>query len=213
MGSNGAGKTTLLKVLCGLILPDQGTIRLSGENIPFDHPQLRATFGLATGEERSFYWRLTGRQNLEFFAAFYPLSKKEAKQRIQQLTELLRMGSYLDKYFFTYSTGMKQSLGLCRSLLGDPRILFLDEPTRSLDPQAAFNWRNFIYKTLIEERKKTVLYTSHQLEEAETFSKRVGILHQGQIVAEGDPITLKRKVGLGENASFFEVFRKVTQEH
>jgi len=203
MGPNGAGKTTFLKILCGLILPDSGTLRFSGEILPFDHPHLRGTFGLVTGEERSFYWRLTGKQNLEFFSAFYPFSRKEAKRQIEELSSLFHMESYLDKYFFTYSTGMKQRLGLCRGLLGDPRILLLDEPTRSLDPIAAEEWRHFIRKTVLEQKKKTILYTSHHIEEAKTFSNRIGILHRGRVVVEEDASTLK---------NLFEVFQKVTKE-
>jgi len=211
-GMNGAGKTTFLKILSGLILPDAGTLRLSGEILPFDHPRLKTTFGLATGEERSFYWRLTGRQNLDFFASFYPSSRREMRRRIQKLTSLLRIEEHLDKFFFTYSTGTKQSLGLCRSLLGDPQILLLDEPTRSLDPQTALTWHAFIRKTLLGEEKKTVLYTTHQLNEAEQFSNRIGILHQGRIALEGDPGTLKKKAGLTENDSLLTVFLKVTKE-
>lgn len=193
IGPNGAGKTTLLKILCGLILPDGGTLRIKGKPISPDHPLLRATFGLVTGEERSFYWRLTGRQNLEFFSAFYPISRREAKRRIEEVSTLFHMEEYLDKYFFTYSTGMKQCLGLCRCLLGNPKILFLDEPTRSLDPQAAESLRQFIRETLLKKERKTILYTTHHLEEAEQFSDRIGILSGGRVVAEGDSLTLQMR--------------------
>lgn len=211
MGPNGAGKTTFLKILCGVILPDEGTLRFSGNAYAFDHLFLRSAFGLATGEERSFYWRLTGRQNLDFFSSFYPLSRRDAKRRIQKLSERFQMESYLDKYFFTYSTGAKQTLGLCRGLLGDPKILFLDEPTRSLDPQAKQEWRHFIRKTLIEEEGKTILYTTHHLEEAESFSDRIGILFQGQVMAEGDAKTLRQDLSLPEDATFLHLYRKVIE--
>ena len=212
MGPNGAGKTTLLKILCGLVLPEEGTLRLSGKPFPLDHPFLRSAFGLVTGEERSFYWRLTGRQNLEFFSSFYPLSSHEAKRHIHRLSELFQMEEYLDKYFFTYSTGMKQCLGLCRCLLGNPKILLLDEPTRSLDPEASSEWRRFIRETLIGKERKTVLYTTHHLDEAESFSSRIGILSQGRIVAEGDVKTLRKKIGLSENEPLLRLFQKITVE-
>jgi len=212
MGPNGSGKTTFLKILCGLILPDTGIIRLSGKTLPPDHPRLRAAFGLVTGEERSFYWRLTGRQNLEFFSAFYPMTRKKAREQIEELSNFFQMESYLDKFFFIYSTGMKQRLGLCRGLLGDPKILFLDEPTRSLDPTAAEEWRHFLRKVLLEKKKKTILYTTHHVEEAEGFSNRIGILHRGRLVVEGDSATLRKKTTLTESASLFEVFQKVTKE-
>ena len=212
MGPNGAGKTTFLKILCGLILPDSGTLRLSGEEFSFHHPRLQATFGLVTGEERSFYWRLTGRQNLEFFSAFYPVTQKDTQQQIEELSHFFHMESYLDKFFFTYSTGMKQRLGLCRGLLGDPKILLLDEPTRSLDPLATHEWRHFIREMLLAKKKKTILYTSHHLEEAEHFSSRIGILSRGQIVAEGDPARLKEKAGLKKESPLFAAFEKLTRE-
>ena len=211
IGPNGAGKTTLLKILCGLILPDEGTFRLSGEVLSPDTPRLKSTFGLVSGEERSFYWRLTGRQNLEFFSAFYPMSCAEAKCRINELSTLFHMGDYLDKYFFTYSSGMKQCLGLCRCLLGNPKILFLDEPTRSLDPEVAFEWRHFIRETLLKKEGKTVLYTTHQLEEAELFSDRIGILSGGRVMAEGNSFSLKRAFGVEENASLLGVLHQITK--
>ncbi|MFH1857437.1 MAG: ABC transporter ATP-binding protein [Candidatus Omnitrophota bacterium] len=209
MGPNGAGKTTLLKILCGLILPENGLFRLFGETLSFEHPRLRGLFGLVTGEERSFYWRLTGRQNLEFFAAFYSLPRKELKKQIEEFSSLLHLEGHLDKYFFTYSTGMKQQLGLCRGLLGDPKVLLLDEPTRSLDPVAAQEWRCFLREVLLEKKKKTVLYTTHQPEEAATFSSRIGILHRGRIVVEGDLATLKKNAMLEEKATLFDVFLNV----
>ena len=211
MGSNGAGKTTLLKILCGLILPDAGTLRFSGKILSPDDPRLRATVGLVTGEERSFYWRLTGRQNLEFFSAFHPISRQEAKRRIEELSAFFHMEEYLDKYFFTYSTGMKQCLGLCRCLLGNPKILFLDEPTRSLDPPAAESWRHLIRETLLKKGGNTILYTTHQLEEAERFSDRIGILSEGQVVAEGNALTLKKRFGGSEHASLLDAFYQITR--
>lgn len=212
IGPNGAGKTTLLKILCGLILPDSGTFRLSGKTFSPEDRYFKTPFGLVTGEERSFYWRLTGRQNLEFFASFYPLSRKEIRRQIEELSALFRMESFLDRYFFTYSTGMKQRLGLCRGLLGNPKILLLDEPTRSLDPVSAREWRHFLREELLHKKKKTIFYTTHFLEEAETFSKRIGILHGGQVVAEGDPSTLKKKAALSNDAPLFEAFQKLTKE-
>lgn len=107
---------------------------------------------------------------------------------------------------------MKQRLSLCRGLLGNPQILLLDEPTRSLDPVAAQEWRQFIRNVVLEKQKKTILYTTHHVEEAEGFSNRIGILHRGHLVVEGDSATLRKKTTLTESASLFEVFQKVTEE-
>lgn len=211
MGPNGSGKTTFLKILSGLILPDSDRLSLSGEILSPEDPKLRRTFGLVTGEERSFYWRLTGRQNLEFFAAFYGLTRREHRKRIEELALLFRLEEALDQPFFTYSAGMKQRLGLCRGLLGNPPILLLDEPTRSLDPVAAEEWRHFLLGILLEKEKKTVLYTTHHLEEAQHFSSRIGILYRGQIVVEGDLPALRQKTSLSGEATLLDIFRKVTE--
>ncbi len=206
MGPNGAGKTTFLKSLCGLVLPDAGDLFSSGEPLLFDSPQLKTMFGLVTGEERSFYWRLTGRQNLEFFSAFFPLAAREAKRKIEELASLLDIENFLDKLFLTFSSGIRQRFALCRALLGNPEILFLDEPTRSLDPEAAEAFRNFMRKKFIDEKGKTLLYTTHSLEEAKIFSDRIGILHEGRMVAEGNWETLKRQAGGGSPLEVYHFF-------
>ena len=173
LGLNGAGKTTLLKILAGLILQDEGDIRL-------ERP-----VGFISGEERSFYWRLTGRQNLEFFASLYNLSRRESKQKIEELSALFGLEEFLDRMFMKYSTGMRQKLAIARSFLNDPSVLLMDEPTRSLDPLTQQELRQLIRERLLQQEGKTVLFTTHHLEEAERFSDRIGILHQGRLVAVG----------------------------
>lgn len=167
MGPNGSGKTTLLKILANLILPDQGTVQIGG------------AIGLVSGDERSFYWRLTGRQNLEFFASLCQLAPKEGKKRIAKLCEDLEILNP-NRPFQEYSTGLKQRFALARSLLHDPPILLLDEPTRGLDKKSAEGFRARIQQ-LVQREKKTVIYATHLVEEASTLFDRAGILNQGRL--------------------------------
>lgn len=181
LGPNGAGKTTLLKLLSTLILPTRGTAYLNGHALSQEN-KVKASIGLVTGEERSFYWRLSGRENLLFFAALYNL--KRAGKRIEELIALLRIEG-IDRRVQEYSTGMKQRLALARSLLNDPPVLLMDEPTKSLDPLAAQNLRKLIKERLSAKEGKAVLFTTHRLEEAENFSHRIGIMDKGRLKAQG----------------------------
>ncbi|MCF7907314.1 MAG: ABC transporter ATP-binding protein [Candidatus Omnitrophica bacterium] len=167
MGPNAAGKTTLLKLIASLIIPTSGRISVKG------------TIGLVTGEERSFYWRLSGQQNLEFFAALYGLGKSEAKRRIQQLVELLGIEDMSDVLVQEYSSGYKQRLAIARGLLHDPDILLLDEPTKNLDSSHAEHLRIFIRENLGKESKKTVIFTSHNLEEASFLANKLAVMDKG----------------------------------
>jgi len=191
VGPNGAGKTTFLKILAGLILPDEGEINLKGP------------VGFMSGEERSFYWRLSGRQNLEFFASLYNLSYRESKKKVQELSVLFGLESFIDRMFMKYSTGMRQKLAIARSFLSDVPLLLMDEPTRSLDPLAQQELRRLILELVVREQGKTVLFTTHHLEEAERFSDRIGILHQGRLVAAGAIEELKQRFAKGNLEEIF----------
>lgn len=171
-GPNGAGKTTLLRILAGLILPDTGTVNVSGE------------VNLVLNEDRTFYPRLTGRQNLEFFAALHNLFGMKARLRIAQARGLFEIED-LDKRFQEYSTGNKQRLALARSFLHDAPILLLDEPTRSLDAAAASHLRSLIREVFNRQSLKTVLFTTHHLEEAEYLADRILYLEQGRLKENG----------------------------
>ena len=144
VGPNGAGKTTLIKMLCGLILPTNGEIAIDG------------SVGLVTGVERSFYWRLTGRENMEFFAALYGLSPQAGKKRIEELFGILRIDEP-NKRFQECASGVKQKLSIARALLSDPSLLFIDEFTKSFDPASARELRRLIKETLVREHGKPVV--------------------------------------------------------
>jgi ABC-2 type transport system ATP-binding protein len=185
LGPNGAGKTTLIKIFCTLLLPDAGTAHVNGFDVSRDGKAARKSVGYIFSDERSFYWRLTGRQNLRFFATLNNLTHSEAALRVSHLLRLTGMESHADKMFKDYSTGMRQRLAIARGLLTDPEILFLDEPTRSLDPIAASDIRAFIRDRLVGETKRTVILASNNMHEAQSVCERIAILQHGRLKACG----------------------------
>ena len=195
LGPNGAGKTTLIKVLCTLILPNEGTAYVNGYDVVEDEEKVKASIGLVTSEERSFYWRLTGRKNLEFFASLHNFSNSEAKSRIDEMLRIVGLEDRADDRFDSYSTGMKHRMAIARGLLNDPEILFMDEPTRSLDPYAAQKLREFIKEDLVREQRKTVFLSTHHLEEAEQLCNRIAIIDKARIKACGALSELRKMVG------------------
>lgn len=180
IGPNGAGKTTLLKILSTLILPTKGTAHINGYDIVKEQIKVKVSIGLVTGDERSFYWRLTGRKNLEFFATFYNIPKKLAKERIDYLTDLIKIEN-IDKRVAEYSSGMKQRLGIARSLLHNPPVLLMDEPTKSLDPGNAYDLRLFMKEDLSKKEGKTIIIATHNLNEAKQICDNVCLLNQGKM--------------------------------
>jgi ABC-2 type transport system ATP-binding protein len=147
---------------------------------------VRARLGFVLGEERSFFWRLTARQNLKFFAVLANMDAGAIPGRIGELSGLLRLDEELDKPFRDLSTGMRQRLGIARALLHDPEVLLVDEPTRGLDPGAAQRTRKFIKEKLSKEMKKSMLLATHNLEEAKQLCDRIAFLKEGKIVTEDE---------------------------
>jgi ABC-2 type transport system ATP-binding protein len=185
LGPNGAGKTTLLKILSGLVLPTSGVALVGGDDTRGRGSPTKRMLGFVTSDERSFYWRLTGKENLQFFGSLYQLSGAMLKARIAYLMDRLEMSEEADKPFGDYSSGMKQRLAVARALLHDPPILLLDEPTRSLDPISAKHLRRFLAEELNVREGKTLLLATHNLQEAEQLCRRVAILSGGQIQSVG----------------------------
>jgi ABC-2 type transport system permease protein len=193
LGSNGAGKTTLLKTLATLVVPDGGEGWISGYPLE-DEDGVRRSVGLMTSEERSFYWRLTGRENLHFFASMYGLDKGDVDERLRQLLDLLHLDDFIDRRFDAYSSGMKQRLALARSLLHRPRVLLLDEPTRSIDPVESLSLRATIAE-MAREESMAVLLVTHNLREMEMLCHRVVVVREGVEVFQGTLAELRNQVG------------------
>lgn len=191
LGPNGAGKTTTIRMLCTLLAPTAGTARVWESDVVRDPAEVRRHIGVVLSGERSVYWRLTGRENLEYSAALYQVPDEIARRRIGMLLDLVELTARADDLVERYSTGMRQRLALVKAVLHDPPVLLLDEPTTGLDPQAARNVRNLI-RRLHGEEGKTIILTTHYMDEADQMCERVGIIDRGRIIALDAPQALKR---------------------
>jgi ABC-2 type transport system ATP-binding protein len=185
LGPNGAGKTTLIKILASLITPDSGDVLYDGLAQDSWGRSVQGKIGLVTPNDRSFYWRLTGRQNLMFFGSLYSLRGQALKERVGEALSDAGLTEDADKPYRLYSSGMKQKLNIARALVGDPELYLLDEPAAHLDPLARNDFWEFVEKTLIGKRGSTVFLCTHDLEEAKRLADLIVILHRGQIVDEG----------------------------
>ena len=197
LGPNGAGKTTFIKMLCTLLLPTAGSAVVCGYDVVREGRQVRAAIGLVASDERSFYWRLTGRQNLRFFAALHELFGKRAERRVEELSELMDLHDVLDSRFAEYSAGLRQRLAIVRGLLKGPQLLFMDEPTKGLDPLGAQTLLRIIKNRVAAAFGKTILITTHILREAEEVCDRVAIMNHGEIAVCGTTEDIRRTVTKG----------------
>ena len=196
LGPNGSGKTTFLKLLSTILSPTSGTARIFGHDVLREPRKVRQMVALVTAEERSLYWRLTGRQNLQFFASLYGLEGRRIQSKIHELLELFLLSDVSDVRVAAYSTGMRQKLAIARGLLSDPKLLFLDEPTRGLDPAAAHNLLELVKERAVEHFENTVILTTHIAREVEQLCDRIATLHHGAITYLGRVETLGRSFDL-----------------
>jgi ABC-2 type transport system ATP-binding protein len=185
LGANGAGKTTIFRILAARLLPDSGTAVVDGCDILKDPRGVRMRLTPVVTDERSLYWRLTARENLELFASLYGVRGAEVAKRVSGLLETVELADTGNKMVGTFSSGMKQRLLIARALLGRPRVLLLDEPTRSLDPFSARRFRQFLRDELVARQGCTVLLATHSAEEAFELCDRVAILDRGRVLATG----------------------------
>ncbi|HEY9283592.1 MAG TPA: ABC transporter ATP-binding protein [Pyrinomonadaceae bacterium] len=190
IGRNGAGKTTLTKIIATLVQPTSGRVAVRGFDSVRDEQRVRAQVGLASAEERSFYWRLTVEQNLVFFARLYGLTDSASRARLRELLSVFELEPLARRRFGELSTGNKQRVIAARAMLPRPPVLLLDEPTRSLDPLAAAEMRSTIKRLAAGTPPMTVLLTSHNLAEVEELCDRVAVISRGRIRAVGPPQTL-----------------------
>jgi len=198
LGPNGAGKTTLVKMLCTLLPPDDGTALINSYDIIKQQMKVKQSLGtLFSVGERGFFWRLNGYRNLEFFASIYNVPRQKRRERILEVLRLVNLDNSAFQLYQKYSGGMKRKLALARTLLPDPPIILLDEPTTGLDAISSKNIREFVKKT-VKETGKTVLYTTHYIEEAAQICTRIGIMKQGKIVALGTADALRDNIKIEE---------------
>jgi ABC-2 type transport system ATP-binding protein len=195
LGPNGAGKTTTIKMLITLLIPTSGSARVLGHDVVKEAREVRKRIGYVFGGERGVYERLSGYDNLRYFAELYGVPPKIQKQRIDELLELVGLKGREHERTEGYSRGMKQRLHVARGLLHDPEVLFLDEPTIGLDPVGARELRSTI--STLTAAGKTILLTTHYMFEADALCDRIAVISQGNIVAEGTPGQLKSRVESG----------------
>jgi ABC-2 type transport system ATP-binding protein len=191
LGPNGAGKTTMVRILATLLEADHGTIRVDGHDVSREADAVRAAIGV-TGQFSAVDDLLTGRENLALMADLHHLSRAPARERTDQLLERFELGDAADRVAMTYSGGMRRRLDLAMTLIGAPRVIFLDEPTTGLDPRSRRTvWE--IVESLVEDGT-TVFLTTQYLDEADKLADRVAILDRGRLVAEGTAQQLKQQV-------------------
>jgi ABC-2 type transport system ATP-binding protein len=192
LGPNGAGKTTTVKMLTTLLIPSAGSARVLGMDIVSQANDVRARIGFIFGGERGLYWRLSGVDNLRYFASLYHVDPDLTRKRIPYLLELVGLSDRGQEKVEGYSRGMKQRLHIARTLLHDPEVLFLDEPTMGLDPVGARELRQVVRNLLAEQ--KTILLTTHYMFEADALCERIAVIDKGKIVALDTPEALKSLV-------------------
>ena len=192
LGPNGAGKTTTIKTICTLLQPTSGEVFVNGHDVVKESQQARQDLGVMLTGDRTLYWKLSGRENLEYFSALYHMNRARAKQRIHDLLKLVGLDERQDTLVENYSTGMRIRLSFIKAILHEPPVILLDEPTMSLDPQSAR-----LIREIIQDMKRqghAILLTTHYMEEADQLSDRVAVIDHGKIIALAPPGELKRSV-------------------
>ena len=200
LGPNGAGKTTLLSILATLLLPDQGSVTVLGHDAVREASIIRRRLNMSTGNA-SFLWSLRAEEIVAFYARLYGLSGRALARRVDELIEMCELGAYRRVLYNELSTGIKQRLALAKSLVNDPELLFLDEPTLGLDPDVSVRVRRRI-ADLRRERGMTILLTTHYMREAEELCDEIAFIKGGLILARGTAGELKRQIAIGDVIAF-----------
>jgi len=196
MGANGAGKSTLARILGGLLLPTAGRAIVAGHDAGAGAPGLRRSVSFVVGDERSFVYGVSGRENLRYFAALHGLDAATGRRRADELLARVGLGAAADRRYREYSRGMRQRLAIARGLLGDPEVLLLDEPTLGLDPVGARDLRAFLRDEVVRAGGRTALVCSNDPGEARALADRVLYLEGGRLVREGSPRDIEAELGL-----------------
>lgn len=192
LGPNGAGKTTLLNILSTLLLPDEGEVKILGKSIFHSHNNVRTKLNMSSGNP-NFPWSFTVEEILYFYGMLYGLKGNKLKNKVENCIQWFDLEDFKKKRFDELSTGTKQKLSLAKSLLNDPEIVFLDEPTVGLDPDIAYRIRNFI-KSIHKEKEMTIILTTHYMHEAEMMCERIAFINKGRVIALGTIDELKEQV-------------------
>ncbi|AKN30165.1 ABC transporter [Clostridium carboxidivorans P7] len=201
LGENGAGKTTTLRMLATMLRPTSGTALINNYDVNKDPENVRGEIGILFGGEVGLYDRLTGRENISYFAQLNGMSKEETEKSIKYLAKNLEMEEYLDRRVGKFSRGMKQKISIARSIVHNPSVVLFDEPTSGLDVTAARIVQDFIKKCKADN--KAVIFSSHSMAEVEKLCDRIIIIHKGKIIETGTIESLKSKYNNNDMEEIF----------
>jgi ABC-type multidrug transport system ATPase subunit len=210
LGANGAGKSTLLRIIATLLLPTGGRVRVAGHDVATHSRDVRRQLGYHAGTDHGLYPRLTARENLLFFGQLNHLSRSAARERIDVLSRQFVLGEFLDRQVRTLSSGTVQRLSLARALLHRPRVLLLDEPTRSIDVIAAAEFRHFLKTQILKPGGTSILFASHSLPEVESLADHIAVIDQGRLLACETLAALQQRTSA---ATLEEAFLRLTGRH
>jgi ABC-2 type transport system ATP-binding protein len=196
MGPNGAGKSTLARILGGLLSPTSGRATIAGHDAGAAPPALRRSVSFVVGDERSFHFGVSGRENLRYYAALHGLDARAGARRAAELLERVGLLGAADRQYREYSRGMRQRLAIARGLLGDPSVLLLDEPTLGLDPVGARDLRAFLRDDVVRAHGRTAVVCSNDPGEARALADRVLFLEAGRLTREVAPSRIEVELGL-----------------
>lgn len=193
LGENGAGKTTTMRMMATVLTPTEGDIEISGFSVRQQPLEVRRRIGILFGGDVGLYSRLTARENIAYFGRLYGLEQARLEERIDSLSRLLEMDVFLDRRVDAFSRGMKQKVAIARTLVHDPDVILLDEPTTGLDVTAATIFRRMVRK--LQEEGKTILFSSHNMGEINKLCKRVALMHKGKLRFAGGLDALREQFG------------------
>lgn len=183
LGENGAGKTTLLRMISTILQPSEGNIFINGIDIHKEPMKIKGKIGVLFGSETGLYDRLTARENLVYFAKLHGLTKHETNERVEHLAVRFGMKEYLDRRVGAFSKGMRQKVTIARTLIHNPEIILFDEPTTGLDITSANMFRELVHQ--LHKEKKTIIFSSHIMEEVEQLCQSIIMMHKGELIYSG----------------------------
>ncbi|HBZ82205.1 MULTISPECIES: ATP-binding cassette domain-containing protein [Brevibacillus] len=201
LGENGAGKTTTMRMMATILTPTAGDIEISGFSVREQPLEVRRRIGILFGGEVGLYSRLTARENIAYFGNLYGLTSSRVQERIDNLSRMLDMEAFIDRRVGAFSRGMKQKVAIARTLVHDPDVILLDEPTTGLDVTAATIFRRMV--TRLQEEGKTILFSSHNMGEISKLCKRIALMHKGKLRFSGDLAALRKQYGTDDLDDIF----------
>lgn len=201
LGENGAGKTTMMRMMATILRPTAGNIEVAGFSVIKEPNEVRCRIGILFGGDVGLYSRLTARENIAYFGSMYGMDRTAIEHRIKRLSQMLEMDSFLDRRVGPFSRGMKQKVAIARTLVHDPQVILLDEPTTGLDVTAANMFRQMI--GTLQAEGKTILFSSHNMGEIDKLCKRIALIHKGRLQYAGTLQKLREQYGMQDLDDLF----------